>query len=133
MLLGFLVKRAAVAAGALSILCFVFSGLGIKAFAGLLLGTFIALYKIRIFGIFLNGVWSSGRAGAKSAVFQAFSQIAVFGLLLASVLLDVSFFAGVTAGLLTIPLVICINAFTEKIGITHNRWGDSEEAAAWKT
>lgn len=129
LLLRFLAKRSVVAVAILSVVCFMFGGLGVKAFAGLLLGTFIALYKIRLFGIFLNGVWNSGKAGAKSAVFQTFSQLSVFGLLLASVLLDISFFAGVTAGLLTVPLVICVNAFTEKVGITHNRWGDNGNPA----
>lgn len=129
LLLWFLAKRAAVAVVFLSVVCFLFGGLGVKAFAGLLLGTFIAIYKIRLFGVFLNGVWSSGRAGAKSAIFQTFSQLSVFGLLLVSVLLDISFFAGVTAGLLTVPLIICINAFTEKMGVTHNRWGDNSNPA----
>lgn len=132
LLLRFLAKRAAVAAVVLSVVCFIPGGLGAKAFVGLLLGTFAALYKIRLFGVFLDGVWRSGRAGAKSAVFQAFSQLAVFGLLLASILLDIRFFAGVTAGLLTVPLVICINAFTEKTGVTRNRWGDREEAQLGK-
>lgn len=129
MLLRFLVKRAAVAAAVLSAACFMYGVLSVKAFAGLLLGTFFALYKVRLFGIFLDGVWNSGKAGAKSAVFQAFSQVAVFGLLLASILLDIRFFAGVTAGLLTVPLVICVNGFTEKIGITHNRWGENTNPA----
>jgi len=48
------------------------------------------------------------------------TQIATILLLVTSLLLDMWFFFGVTAGILAIPLVIMINGVTEALGITHN-------------
>lgn len=120
----FLAKRVGGCAVLLAGAALLLDSMRVQIPVGLLLGGFVALYKTRLFGIFLGvAVQAKGHAGMRSALFYLLAQLAVLLLLTVAVLVDLRFFIGVGAGLLLLPAVICINGLTEKAGITHNRWG----------
>ena len=93
--------------------------------AGILIGSLLSVYKIRLNSRLLAGAVQSGSPTRKGLVVQFLSQFMVFGVLLATVLVNLRLFAGVAIGILLVPLYICINAITERLGITHNAWGES--------
>ncbi len=132
MLIRFLAKRVAILAAACVVTSLFISKLGVMTAFGVLIGAFLALYKVKMFGSFLNGLVNSENIGKKPVFYQIFSQLFLFGVLTASIIANLTFFFGVVAGLLLVPFYICINAVTEKVKITHNNWGDNEELILWK-
>lgn len=128
MLWRFFAKRVAVLAAAVALCLFLlWPAAGPLLPFGVLLGAFVAVYKIRLSSIFLLAAAASEGAGAKGTLVQLLSQMMAFALLLLAALLDTHLFFGVAAGLLLVPAVICINAVTEKLGLTHNRWGEPSQ------
>jgi len=96
--------------------------------AGALTGAFISVYKLRIYHNFLNYFTQNGKnTFIKSLLLNLFLQILTLGILVVALMLDVYFFFALAGGLLLPTAVICFNAFTEKIGLTHNEWRNSKE------
>lgn len=126
MLTLFLAKRAAVFAVIVAVAGFCIGGFDVTVPVGVLLGTAVSVYKTRMFASFLTGLAHTSGVRVKSAVYQVFSHLLVFGLLIFAVIADTGLFFGLAAGLLTVPAAIMANAFTEHLGLTRNRWGDAD-------
>jgi hypothetical protein len=120
----FFVFRSAIVVAVLSSIA-IFTDLGKLGVCGILLGGILALYRLNLQKRILAHLMESN-SGKKAILFQILSLSFVLGLLIVTCLLDLRLFIGVTAGLLIIPLLICINAVTEWFGITHNQWGQKE-------
>lgn len=122
MLLRFLAKRMVVLLAAAAAFAFVIDGFKPAVPLGILVGGFLALYKVRLNSIVISATVTSGST-AKNSALQVLAQILVLGLLVVTIVLDMRLFIGLTAGLLLLPLFICVNAFTERLGLTHNTFG----------
>ncbi|GHU80149.1 hypothetical protein FACS1894191_4680 [Clostridia bacterium] len=130
MLVRFLSVRTVIPAVCLCVAAVLIGNGAALSVPGIILGDSLALYRIRRYGLYLGGLAAEGSSRAKPVLRQLFSQLLPFAALAAAMVTDVWLFAGVAAGILLVPLVICINAVTEKIGLTHNRWGDKSDSAA---
>ena len=124
MLVGFLAKRVAVLAVAVAAALLYLRSGQIDMGAGVLLGAFVSVYRVYFNHRALMQATTDNGHGAKKMVVALLSQILVFVLLFITALAGVYLFFGFTAGLLLVPLVICINAFSERLGITRNQWGE---------
>lgn len=124
MLVSFLAKRVAVLAAAVAAASLYLRGGQIDVGAGVLLGAFVSIYRVYFNRRSLLQAANGGGHGVKNVVVALLSQILVFALLLITALAGAYLFFGFTAGLLLVPLVICINAFSERLGITRNQWGE---------
>lgn len=120
MLVRFMAKRVAVLAALGTIVFLLLCGFTLWGPAGIWLGAFLGVYRM----------YASSRMIAKTNGGAAGPVVAQVGLLLVSLaallvsaLVDIRLFAGVAVGLLLAPLFICVNALTERIGLTHNAWG----------
>lgn len=119
----FLFKRVMVLAVIIAVTVFLFNGCNLKTPVGILIGAVLSLYKIRLTGIFTNILVRSGkRIVISSVLINIFSQVFIFLILTVAVLADVSLFFGIAAGFILLPVFICVNGTTEKIGISHNEW-----------
>ncbi|MDR1193498.1 MAG: hypothetical protein LBK98_04920 [Peptococcaceae bacterium] len=136
----FLVTRAAVPGSVCVAAVFLSDSFGWRAALGIFVGFFAALYKIRWFAALLGGrgapakgqaAWEERLASWAARLFAPLFSLAV---LVVTVLTDIRLFAGAAMGMLLIPAVICVNALTERLGLTRNFWGMAEEkeGMAWK-
>lgn len=125
MLVKFLAKRVVVLAAMGAAAAFVLRGYRFDTSLGILLGAAVGLYRLRFNSRVLAQATTSKKPKTSSVLYQLLSQILVFGLLLATIIASIYLFIGFAAGLLSIPLVICVNAFSEKLGITRNGWGEN--------
>lgn len=127
MLIRFIAKRVAVLAAIFGVGCSFFVGIKPLLLAGLTLGALVGVYKIRFSALFFSQLEKMEASAAKSVFFSLFSQIASLLLLIVCALSDWWLFGGVVTGMLLPVGVICINAVTERLGITKNAWGEKEE------
>ena len=120
MLVKFMARRVAVLA---AVLCAAAVLLGVFlpwAPVGVCLGAFLGVYRLRVSANAL----AQAASGAGTAVFAHVAlMLASLAALAVSALVDLRLFAGIAVGLLLVPLVICVNALTERAGLTHNAWG----------
>ena len=123
MLSRFLTKRVFVGAAIGAVLAFFVFGRTALAPLGVMTGCFTAVLKTRLQEILLRGVAAGEAMGGKLRVFALLSPLAAFAVLLIGMLVDIRLFAGLAIGFLSLPVFIMVNAFTEKIGLTKNRWG----------
>lgn len=124
-MIGFLAKRVALLAlpgAVLSVILTRDAGFG----AGLLLGAFLGVYKLRVSRQLLAASVAASSPRARTLVLQMLSQLLVFALLLLTILVDFALFGGFALGVLLLPLVICINAVSERLGLSKNQWGEQE-------
>lgn len=125
LLIRFLAKRLAVLGAAVMVFAWVLDGFAPALPLGIALGGFLSVYKSRLTGLALLEVANAG--GMKRAVLPGLMQLATCGLLVLCALFNLKLFAGFAAGLLLLPLFICVNAATEKLGLTHNQWGEAPQ------
>lgn len=125
MLVAFLAKRTAVLVGVAAAVSFFCVGIQPLLLVGLVLGALVAVHRVRMNTRMLAAASMENGSFAKRAL-PVIGQFLSIGILVVSVLLDIWLFAGVTIGLLLVPLCICINAVTEKLGLTHNGWGQKD-------
>ncbi len=121
-LVRFLTKPVAIVAFMLA----VFAGIywqDVLLVLGIGLGAFAGVYKIRLFSILFTIAVSGKRPSLLGVLAQMGVQTMAFLVLIVTALIDTSLFYGTTAGILIIPLVICINGISEKCGLSHNKWG----------
>jgi len=118
----FLAKRVALLAAILAVVVFIIRGWDLFIAAGIISGAAFTIYKIILNNKSLLSMCALGKR--RASLFFISSQIACFVLLLISILIDIRLFAGVTAGFLLMPAVICFNGITEKTGLTSNGWGE---------
>lgn len=100
----------------------IFGG-GVLAVVGILAGAALSLYRTWSHRRFLLRA-AQATTPAKTAVMQALSVLLIMAVLLAGAALDLRLFIGLAAGMLLQIVVIMVNAFTEKLGLSHNNWGD---------
>jgi len=124
-MIGFLAKRISLLAIILAVVVFVVRGWDFLITAGIISGAVFAIYRIILNNKNLLSMCELGRR--RTPLFFIASQLACFVLLLISILIDIRLFAGMTAGFLLMPAVICLNGITEKIGLTRNGWGEKGE------
>ena len=129
MLVGFLAKRVAVLAAMAAAAAFILDGFSPLAPLGIVLGGFLGVYKTRLNSLLVTNA-ASGGAPAKTAALQLLAQMMVLALLVATALTSLHLFAGAAIGLSLLPIFICINAATEKFGLTHNAWGEAQHGPA---
>lgn len=92
---------------------------------GIVTGGFLSVYKLRLYKNILTALTMSGKPSyVKSFIIFIFLISLSFIVLLAAIKFDIWLFGGIAAGLVSIMAVICVNAFTEKMGLTHNNWGE---------
>lgn len=92
---------------------------------GIIIGGLISVYKIRLYTVFLSYfIQNKNRTFSKSLFLNLFSQVLSLTVLVVAVKYNTSFFFSIAAGLLITAAVICVNGVTEKLGITHNKWGE---------
>lgn len=128
MLVRFLAKRMAVLAVAAATFGFIADGLSPVVPLGILLGGFLAVYKTRLNTAAIANAARGGGAARGGAV-QLLFQMLLLGVLAVTAFASLRLFAGVAAGLLLLPLFICVNAATEWLGLTHNAWGEAPGGA----
>ena len=121
----FLTKRVALLAVISSLAVFFVRGWDFFIVAGIFFGAVFAVFKIELNYKNLLSMCSLGKR--RSLMFFISSQLICFALLLISILIDVRLFAGLAAGYLLAPAVICLNGITEKTGLTRNGWGERSE------
>ena len=121
----FLTKRVALLAVISTLVVFFVRGWDFFIVAGIFFGAAFAIFKIELNYKNLLSMCSLGKR--RSSMFFISSQLTCFALLLISILIDVRLFAGLAAGYLLAPAVICLNGITEKTGLTHNGWGERSE------
>lgn len=93
--------------------------------AGVMAGSLLSVYKAALYGIIPVLLAQNARGKQiRALLFGIFSQIITIVLLLAAVKINVRLFFGVSTGLIAMVIVVCVNAFTEKWGVTHNQWGE---------
>lgn len=91
---------------------------------GIMTGGLLSVYKMRLYKTVLTALTMTGKPSyIKSFVLFIFLISLSFIVLLAAIKLDIWLFGGIAAGLVSVMVVICVNAFTEKVGLTHNNWG----------
>ena len=121
----FLTKRVAFLAVISAMVVFIVRGWDSLIIAGIISGAAFAVYKITLNNKNLRAMCALEKRC--SPLFFITSQMVCFAFLLVSILIDIRLFAGVTAGFLLMPAVICLNGITEKIGFTRNAWGEKSE------
>ncbi|MCX7921029.1 MAG: hypothetical protein N3B21_03240 [Clostridia bacterium] len=92
---------------------------------GLFSGTVFGILKLYFMGLTYSSLLlpnNNPSTVRKSILRYVISQMAIILMLLISAKLSFWFFIGVTAGVLTVPLVVFINSITEGLGITHNNF-----------
>ncbi len=116
-------KRVAVLSVLLAIVLFVIFDQRILIPVGILLGSLLAVRKIGTYRKMLDTMGQPARktSGLMLLLGSLYAALPLL-ILVVAVIIDKWFFMGVTAGLLTSSTVIIINAITEQIGITHNKW-----------
>ena len=124
-MIGFLTKRVVLLAVISVLVVFIVRGRDFLFAAGICAGAAFAIYKIILNNKNLLSMCALGKR--RTPLFFITSQIACFVILLISILIDVRLFAGITAGFLLMPAVICLNGITEKTGLTRNGWGEKGE------
>ncbi len=92
---------------------------------GIGVGAFVGVYKIRLFSILFTAAVAGKRPRLLGLLAQMGVQTMAFMLLIVTALLDTSLFYGTAVGVLIIPMVICINAVSEKCGLSNNKWGET--------
>ena len=113
-------RRVAVMAACATVAALLLGGLSLWTPVGIWLGAFLGVYRMRVSSHALAGQAD----GVGRAVFVQVALLVVsLSALALSALADIRLFAGVAVGLLLAPLFICVNALTERIGLTHNAWG----------
>lgn len=120
MLVRFMAKRVAVLAVLATIIFLLLCGFTLPGIAGIWLGAFLGVYRMYVSS---RVIAKTGGGAAGPVIAQVGLLLVSLAVLLVSALVDVLLFAGVAVGLLLAPLFICINALTERIGLTHNAWG----------
>lgn len=117
------IMRVALLAGGMAILLFIIFSQRILIPAGIFLGAFLSLYKIRIYRKILGATAQQEKKTSVLATLSGGLHIALsFLVLLVSVMVDQWLFMGIAIGLLISALTILINIVTERIGLTHNEW-----------
>ena len=121
-MISFLTKRVALSAVIASLIAFIVRDWDFPVAAGIIFGASFTILKITHNSRNLLSMCALGKR--RSPLFFIASQTACFAFLLVSILIDIRLFAGVTAGFLLMPAVICLNGITEKTGLTRNGWGE---------
>lgn len=118
----FLFKRVMIFCAVLAAVSFLSAGGRPLLPLGIMAGGLISVYKIRLYESILTALAQDKPSFVKSLVIFMFIMFLSFAVLLAAVKLDVRLFFGVAAGLASTAAVICANALTETVGLTHNNW-----------
>ena len=122
-MIDFLAKRVTLLAVISALIVFIVRGWDFFIAAGIIFGSSFTIFKITLNCKNLLSMCALGKR--RSPLFFIASQTACFAFLLISILIDIRLFAGMTAGLLLMPAVICLNGITEKTGLTRNGWGEA--------
>lgn len=121
----FITKRVIILLIILSIANIIFMNERWKVLAGLLIGTAFSVIKFYSNAYYLRSILTGvARFSAMRGIIIRYliSQISVVIVLTMTIVHDIWFFAGITAGLLSVPVVIFINSITEGLGFTHNNF-----------
>jgi hypothetical protein len=107
------------------VLCIIFLKGENNIIIGLILGTFLSAIKFfataDVYKKLLNQ--RTEKLDTILAVIKIFASVlGTAAVLIFSVLNSVTLFAGTAAGILGVPLIITLNAFTEGLGVTHNNF-----------
>jgi hypothetical protein len=98
---------------------FILGGLAVGGvFSVLKLGSFAAVLKDYAKRLNNSGKSKSGYIAARYII----NQIITITLLAVSLKINLWFFAGMTIGILLVPIVVFINGITESLKITHNNF-----------
>ncbi|PYG89534.1 hypothetical protein LY28_00753 [Ruminiclostridium sufflavum DSM 19573] len=123
----FFIKRVCILYFVLICVCFLTKGQKIPMIVALSLGTFFSLLRFGLLETMINYMC---RSGNKTLTIVASLMIYVFGLLVIGITtvfalnFGVYTFIAALAGSLSIVIVTVINAVTEALGITKNRFGE---------
>lgn len=109
----------------MTVLCLIFLKGEKNVIIGLILGTLLSIIKFyataNVYRKLLNN--SPEKLDTINAVIKIFASVlGTAAILIVSVLSSLMLFAGTTAGILAVPLILTINSFTEGLGVTHNNF-----------
>ena len=124
-LTAFIGKRVAICYILLSIIVIIVIDKRWAVFAGFTIGAFLSMMQlisnVSMFERLLLKEVPNGTA-KKSYLHFVLALMSILAVLAAAITYDIWLFAGLVAGILVVPFVICINGLTEGLGITHNNF-----------
>ncbi len=125
----FLVKRVLMVTIMLVLIDLIFLSQRWFVLLGILVGSVLSIFKLDSYVLVFAKVISQSEGGgqykygtAKSVLNFIVNQIVVLVLLIITYKMSLWLFAGFVTGILSAPIVIMINGFTEAIKITHNNF-----------